>query len=93
MPKPKKEDLLEDLRRNKRNRGLAEVTDVLRAFGWTCREASKENPHSMWKKGTLTLTLPTPHGRGDKSLKPAYVTLVVRLIEQGEPSEHDEEEE
>lgn len=54
---------------------------MLEAHGFEKRKASKEN--SLWKKGTVTLTLPTPHG-GDPVLNPHYVSLVVRQIEVAE---------
>lgn len=76
-----KEELLEELRQHKAGRGLKEVKDLLRMFGWAERKAGKEN--SVWSKGHLTLTLPTPK---DKDLKPYVVRLVVREIEKGEMS-------
>jgi len=82
--------LLEDLRRQKRNRSVKEAAAVLEAYGWTSREPSKEG--SFWRKGELTLTLPDPHGSGDKSLHPRWVSLVVRMIEQGETEEQGDQE-
>ncbi len=83
-----KNDLLSDLKRNKKNRRLDEVCKVLRAFGFTERKASKEG--SLWRKGSVTLTLPTPHG-GERILKVPYVGLVVREIEKAEAMETAEE--
>lgn len=78
----KRSRLLDDLRRNKRNRSLKEVEAVLEEFGFSRRDAAKEA--SVWSRGRSTLTLPNPHG---KPLKTPYVRLVVRIIEQAEAAE------
>ncbi len=76
-----KSSLLSSRKRRKKNRRLNEVCDVLRAFGFSERKASKEN--SVWHRGSVTLTLPNPHG-GDRVLKTPYVNMVVREIERAE---------
>jgi hypothetical protein len=84
-PKDKRK-LLSDLKKNKRNRTVGEAQDLLALFGFEYRAASKEQG-GVWKRGSYTLTLPMPHGRGDKSLPPAYVSMIIRVIELAE--EHD----
>ena len=79
-----KNELLESLKRNKKNRRLREVCDVLTAFGFAMRKVKKES--SFWQRGSVTLTLPNPHG-GDRVLKIPYVTTVVREIERAEALE------
>jgi hypothetical protein len=79
MPRDDKYQLLNDLRIRKRNRSLGEACRALEAFGFQKRKASKEN--SIWKKGSVTVTLPLPHG-GDPVLLPRYVSMVVREIER-----------
>jgi hypothetical protein len=79
VPADDKEALLEDLRRRKNNRTLAEAEEALSAWGFTRREASKES--AVWQREGVTLTLPTPHG-GDKVLLTPYVSLVVRKIKE-----------
>jgi hypothetical protein len=79
---------LDHLRRNKRNRSVEEAEDLLRAFGWTERNATKEG--SCWQKGSRTLTLPNSHG---KPLKTPYVSLVVREIDTADGLEEEEEDE
>jgi len=76
-----KHRLLSSLKRRKKNRRLSEVCDVLLAFGFSERKATKEN--SVWRRGSVTLTLPNPHG-GDRVLKVPYVSMVVREIERAE---------
>jgi hypothetical protein len=71
--------LLRDLQANKRHRTLGEVRKLLEAFGFVERRARKEN--SVWTRGVVSLTLPTPH---DRFLKVAYVRLVIRKIEEAE---------
>ena len=80
-----KAEILDDLRRNKRNRSVAEAGSVLAAYGFRDRPARREG--TVWSRGTTTLTLPNPHGRGDKSLFPKYVSLIVRKIEEAEALE------
>jgi hypothetical protein len=76
-----KEELLSDLRGNKRNRTVKEAYAALEAFGFKMRKAKKEA--SVWQKGSVTITLPNPHG-GDRVLKVCYISLIVREIERAE---------
>lgn len=79
-----KDELLMDLKRNKKNRSLKEICHVLEAFNFTMRIAKKEG--SFWQRGSVTITLPNPHG-GDPVLKTHYVALVIRQIERAEDME------
>jgi hypothetical protein len=69
--------LLDDLRRRKKDRDPWEIEAVLTAFGWTCRDTTKEA--GVWRCGTKTMTMPNTHGR---PLLPVYVSRAVRLIEE-----------
>lgn len=53
------------------------------------RKATKEG--SVWRKGSHTLTLPSPHG-GDRVLHPGWVGLVIRTIEAAEITEEGRDE-
>ena len=76
---PDKHQRLQDLKLRKQHRTVAEVKALLSAFGFVKRRARKEN--SVWMRGAITLTLPTPH---DKFLKVPYARLVIRKIEEAE---------
>lgn len=76
-----KNESLRSLKLNKRNRRLKEICDLLTAFGFTMRKAKREG--SLWQKGSVTITLPSPHG-GDPVLKMPYISLVIREIERAE---------
>lgn len=89
-PKDKRR-LLADFKKNKRNRTVDEAQDLLTLFGFEYRAASKEQG-GVWKRGIHTLTLPMPHGRGDKSLLPAYVSMVIRVIELADESDAQNKE-
>lgn len=84
-PKDKRR-LLAEFKKNKRNRTVEEAQDLLTLFGFEYRAASKEQG-GVWKRGTYTLTLPMPHGRGDKSLAPAYISMIIRVIELAEEND------
>lgn len=71
--------LLQELQAHKQHRTLGEIRRLLEAFGFVERRARKEN--SVWTRGVVSLTLPTPH---DRFLKVAYVRLVIRKIEDAE---------
>lgn len=86
MPPSTKTQLLDDLAKRKRNRRVAEVEEVLQAFGWSRRPTTKEG--NLWVGARRTLTLPRPHG-GDTVLKTPYVALVVRILQ----TQLEEEEE
>ena len=73
---------LDDLKKRRRNRSLKEIEKILTMFGFVSRKATKEG--NVWKRGTFTLTLPVPHGSGDKSLHPKYIGTVIQLIEEAE---------
>jgi hypothetical protein len=85
-----KEQWLREFRREKRNRALAEVQELLTAFGFTYRPGSKEGG-GVWQRGPFTLTLPRPHGR-DPVLPPRYISLALSLIEMAEQEDIEEEE-
>ena len=78
MPKDRHQ-LLRELQARKQHRTLGEIRKLLEAFGFVERRARKEN--SVWTRGGVSLTLPTPH---DRFLKVAYVRLVIRKIEEAE---------
>lgn len=78
MPQDKHQ-LLQELKARKQHRTLGEIRKLLETFGFVERRARKEN--SVWSRGVVSLTLPTPH---DKFLKAAYVRLVIRKIEEAE---------
>lgn len=77
---------LEWLRRNKRNRSVGEVEEVLELYGFIARAATKES--KVWKRGHITLTLPAPK---TTFLLTVYVALVTRKIDEAEASGVPEE--
>jgi hypothetical protein len=85
MPQDKHQ-LVQELKASKQHRTLGEIRKLLEAFGFVERRARKEN--SVWSRGVVSLTLPTPH---DKFLKTAYVRLVIRKIEEAEILDREEE--
>jgi len=89
LAKRSRQQLLEDLRRHKRNRTVADVAAVLDAYGFENRKATKEG--SVWARGAHTLTLPSPHG-GDKVLHPGWVGLAIRIIEAADVAEEDSDD-
>lgn len=91
MVRKSKEQWLKEFRRDKRNRNLEEVQDLLSLFGFTYRPGSKERG-GVWQRGTFTLTLPKPHG-GDNSLAPRYISLVLSVIDLAEAQEPEDEDE
>lgn len=78
MPKSRHQ-LLQEVQARKQHRTLGEIRKLLEMFGFVERRARKEN--SVWSRGVVSLTLPTPH---DRFLKVPYVRLVVRKIEEAE---------
>jgi hypothetical protein len=102
MTKHDRAQLLGEIRANKRNRSVGEIEQLLTLFSFEKRATSKEG--ALWKRGSSTVTLPEPHGKGDRSLHPGWVSLVIRKIEEAEAAsavgdaekeeaEDDEEEE
>jgi hypothetical protein len=85
-----KYQLLSALKRNKRNRSVEDAQKLLSAFGFRYRAATKERG-GVWQRGGYTLTLPFPHGSGDRSLAPRYITMIIRVIELSEGS-HEQDE-
>ena len=83
MARKTKEELLEDLRRNKRNRQLEEAQRVLALYGFSCRPGAKEQG-GVWQKGRHRVVLPKPHGNRDKVLGQAYVRIVIEVIDAAE---------
>jgi hypothetical protein len=90
LAKRTRQQLLADLRRIKRNRTVADVAAVLKAYGFEMRKPTKEG--SVWSKGAYTLTLPSPHG-GDKVLHPGWVGLTIRMVEAADIAEEDSDDE
>lgn len=82
--------ILAAFKRNKKNRRIQDAQELLAAFGFQYRPATKELG-GVWKRGSLTITLPLPHGSGDKSLAPRYISLIIRIIELAEASNAKEE--
>ncbi len=82
-----KHQVLEDFKLRKKSRRLAEVKRLLESFGFTERKAKKEN--SVWSRGPVSLTLPTPHGT---TLKVPYIRLIIRKIEEAELLADEEED-
>lgn len=80
LPRYTKEELLEDLRRNKRNRTLEEAQKLLELYGFSYRAAKEQG--GVWVRGGQTITLPKPH-RG-KPLAPTYIKKVIEVIEAAE---------
>lgn len=78
MPKDRYQ-LLRELKARKQHRTIGEAKKLLRTFGFVERRARKEN--SVWSRGVVSLTLPTPH---DRFLKAPYVRLVIRKTEEAE---------
>lgn len=76
-----KEQLLEEFKRNKRNRELEEAQELLQRWGFLYRPAKKEQG-GVWMRGGQTITLPRPH-KG-KPLAAAYIKLVIEVIEAAE---------
>lgn len=79
MSKRHRDQLLSDFQRYKTDRTLADAERLLSAYGIVQRAAAKEA--SVWKRGSITLTLPRPKG---KALLIAYVALVLRKIREAE---------
>ena len=80
MARYTKEELLEDLKSNKRNRELEEAQELLKLYGFSYRAAKEQG--GVWVRGGQTLTLPRPH-RG-KPLAPTYIRKVIEVIEAAE---------
>ena len=79
MSKRDRDQLLSDFQRQRADRSLADAERLLKAYGFVRRAATKEA--SVWKRGSITLTLPRPKG---KALLVAYVALVLRKIREAE---------
>lgn len=90
MAPEEKHKLLAELRKNKRNRRVEDAQRLLRAFGFHYRAATKEQG-GVWQRGVFTVTLPFPHGSGDRALHPRYLSLIIRVIELAEAS-HEQDE-
>ena len=90
MVRKSKEQWLKEFRREKRNRALDEVQDLLIAFDFTYRPGSKERG-GVWQRGSFTLTLPRPHG-GDSALAPRYISIILNAIELAEAQDSEEED-
>jgi hypothetical protein len=75
-----KEQLLEDLKRNKHNRSLEEAQNLLDCWGFSFRPAKEQG--GVWVRGGQTITLPRPH-KG-RPLGVTYVKLVIEVIEAAE---------
>lgn len=86
VSKRDREHRFKDLQQRKTGRTLQEVEEVLRLYGFTERLATKEA--SVWKRGSVTLTLPNPKKGG---LLIDYVVLVLRKIREAEELEIPEE--
>jgi hypothetical protein len=86
-----KHKLLAEFRKNKKNRSVDEVQELLAAFGFQYRPARKEQG-GLWRRGMFTVTLPQPHGSRDRSLKPAYISIVIRIIEAAEATDAQQED-
>lgn len=85
-----KHKLLSALKKNKRNRRVENAQKLLTAFGFQYRAATKEQG-GVWQRGGYTLTLPFPHGGGDRSLAPRYMSMIIRVIELAEAN-HEQDE-
>jgi hypothetical protein len=82
-----KEERLADLKRNRRNRKIEEVQDLLAAYGFIKR-SSKNEQGGVWSRGSRTVTLPRPHG-GTRTLLPIYIAKVLVEIELAEQEAKD----
>jgi hypothetical protein len=78
-----KNELLEELRRNKANWTPSDAVELLRLFGFQERRTGRG--HTLWKRGRVTLTVPEPHGR-EKVLLRRYASEIVRKIDEAEAS-------
>ena len=78
-----KEQILEDLKRNKRNRSREEAQDLLERWGFSYRPAKEQG--GVWMRGSQTLTLPRPH-KG-RPLGVTYIKWVIEIIEAAEAEE------
>lgn len=78
MAKRDRDALLEDFKRNRRNRRVEEWLGLLAAWGVEVRLAAKEG--YVVRKGSHTYTLPHPHG-GDRALKLPYAQALLRLLD------------
>jgi hypothetical protein len=81
-----REGLLQDFQKNKYNRTLEEVEELLHSYGFIERAAAKEA--SVWKRGPIGLTLPRPK---TGTLLVSYVSLVLRKIREAEETGIPEE--
>lgn len=79
-----REELLEHYRRNKRNNRLRKLEELLEAWGFTPRDATKES--AVWSRGRFTFTAPNDHGR---PIHPRYFSTAIRLIDQIKAEEND----
>lgn len=77
---------LREFKKAKYDRSLEEAEALLRLYGFIERDANKEA--SVWHRGPVGVTLPQPKG---KSLLVAYVSLVIRKIEEAETAGIPEE--
>jgi hypothetical protein len=79
------EDWLQLLRQRKRGCTARDAENALRAWGFEPRMVRKED--SLWRRGSLTLTLPRPKA---KHLKLTYVQRIIRFIERVKAQETTE---
>jgi len=78
-----KYQMLEEFRLRRQDRTLCEAAQLLAMFGFAERKAKIES--SVRIRGSVRLTLPTPHGR---CMKVPYVRLLIRKIEEAELLAH-----
>lgn len=78
MAKRDRGALLQEFARQRRNRRVADWLDLLEAWGFEVRRATKEG--YVVRRGHRTYTLPDPHG-GDRALLLPYATDLLRMIE------------
>jgi hypothetical protein len=86
-----REQLLDEFRRNKRNRTLEEAQHLLTLCGFRHRPGRKEGG-GVWYRGSFTTTLPKPHGKRDRVLAPKYIARILTLIDMADAAEEGEDE-
>jgi predicted RNA binding protein YcfA (HicA-like mRNA interferase family) len=79
MPTDECREVIEDLKRNKKNRTFAELARILESFGFTMHPRTKGS-HRPFNKPGCPLGLSIPEG-GKHVLLP-YVRKVIRALEE-----------
>ena len=80
MPTDDCREVIEQLKRNKKNRTATELIEILKSFGFTEHPRKSGSHRKTTKPGCETMVLIPDHGRG--TVKVAYVRLTIRALEE-----------